>query len=594
MLWLIATVAAETVLVPSADAESLFEALGTASDGDVFLLTKEYTPSMEDQTAVTGVLVDRSVTIASDVEGEARPAPGLLISKSDVTLIDLEPQVIIGAFGNARGGYGQGLSETGAVTVHGGSVTLERVAFRGLERTTLTWAPLLVQDGDATLTDVTVQDCTAATSGSVGWAGYAVVVEIDDGQAHQVQVTNLTVADDDMAGIWLQETDGALSASVHGSTLEGLKARDTAPGIQGAGVTLTVSETQFVDLASSLGAGALGCSDCSVATSGVGFIRTQGYYGAVDLQGGQGLIDKTKFEDCQGTAGAAMSGADTAWVLHELDVIRPRAEDGAVAYLQQGTIEGTDVSVFDAQAQRGGLFWLSQVPTAAFTRLSVCQVHTSNGGAIRGAGGSHVSLENAVLQQMTGNGVVDLDGTLDAQNVSVVGNTADFLVGIPLQIRLVNVLFSGNGALGELFLDDAEIHHNLYWDNASPLSVGSHGAGTSTVDADPRFRTPQTSGDCLWQPLLGVGSPAIDTGDDALQDLDGTRSDIGAYGGQNAWDVPPIEDTGGPDTGPDSGDTGDSGAPQASAPVLGGGCPGVLPASMAGLLVLPWLARRRS
>jgi hypothetical protein len=587
MLWLISTVAAETVLIPSADAESLFEALGTASDGDVFLLTKDYAPSMEDQTAVTGVLVDRSVTIASDVEGEPRPAPGLLIDGVDVTLRDLEPQVIIGAFGNARGSYGVGLERTGAVVVLGGSVDLERVTFSGLERSSITWAPLLVLDADVTGTDVEISDCTPSSGGFVPWAGYGVVVEVDDNQAHQVDFTRLDIHDDDMAGVWLEETDGALTVTVADSDFDGLVARDSAPGIQGDNVTLTMENSEFRDLSSSLGAGALACTGCTLALRGLEFQGTTGFAGAIDVQGSNVSMQGVDFTDCDGQDGGALTAADSLLVLNEVVVNQCRADTGAVAHVKQGSLRAVDMGVVDAQADKGGLFWLDAVTSASFTRLAVCRVQTSNGGAIRGAAGSPVTLENTVFQHMTGNGMIDMDGTLDMQNVTVVGNAAGFLVGIPQQVRLVNVLFADNAALGELFLEQVEVHDNLYWNNATELSLGSQGAGTPAVTEDPRFRTEQPDDDCLWLPLLGAGSPAIDAGDALLLDADGTRSDIGAFGGENAWAYEPVQDTGG-----DSGWV-DSGDPEASLPALGGGCPGVLPASLAGLLVLPWLTRRR-
>ena len=64
-------------------------------------------------------------------------------------------------------------------------------------------------------------------------------------------------------------------------------------------------------------------------------------------------------------------------------------------------------------------------------------------------------------------------------------------------------------------------------------------SGTSTQaavsEADPGFvdASPAAAVDRDLQ--LGSGSPAIDAGDPAILDADGSRSDLGAYGGPEAW-----------------------------------------------------------
>ncbi|MEZ4239088.1 MAG: hypothetical protein R3F59_23635 [Myxococcota bacterium] len=64
--------------------------------------------------------------------------------------------------------------------------------------------------------------------------------------------------------------------------------------------------------------------------------------------------------------------------------------------------------------------------------------------------------------------------------------------------------------------------------NAGTAFVGGIGAGTGTLDADPLFT------DALADDLtLGAGSPCLDAGDPdpAANDRDGSRNDVGAFGG---------------------------------------------------------------
>ena len=56
--------------------------------------------------------------------------------------------------------------------------------------------------------------------------------------------------------------------------------------------------------------------------------------------------------------------------------------------------------------------------------------------------------------------------------------------------------------------------------------------GTGNIDADPLFLD-VANGDLHLQ----AGSPCIDTGDlvATWNDLDGSRNDMGLYGGENSW-----------------------------------------------------------
>ncbi|RME50150.1 MAG: hypothetical protein D6795_10560, partial [Deltaproteobacteria bacterium] len=58
------------------------------------------------------------------------------------------------------------------------------------------------------------------------------------------------------------------------------------------------------------------------------------------------------------------------------------------------------------------------------------------------------------------------------------------------------------------------------------------------ITGDPRFVDTSGSDPLAWDLHLSSDSPLIDAGDPHLLDPDGSRSDIGAYGGPGASDLP--------------------------------------------------------
>jgi len=95
------------------------------------------------------------------------------------------------------------------------------------------------------------------------------------------------------------------------------------------------------------------------------------------------------------------------------------------------------------------------------------------------------------------------------------------------------VVGNGVGLCGETGYSPVA-HHNLVWGNDTDYAV--IGPGTGDVNADPRFVDPD-QGDYSLQ----LGSPGRDTGDpsSAYNDRDGTRNDMGAFGGPYLIDYTP-------------------------------------------------------
>ena len=139
------------------------------------------------------------------------------------------------------------------------------------------------------------------------------------------------------------------------------------------------------------------------------------------------------------------------------------------------------------------------------------------------------------------------------QNNTLVGNTSSdwggaYFAGWYAYGSFVNNLVVGSSAGTGIYASDpydygyTTVAYNGFSDNA-PIDAGGYFYVESGVDgnltADPAFVAYTRDGDCTDDDLrLGSGSPMRDAGDPALADPDGSRSDIGAWGGPDA----PVED----------------------------------------------------
>jgi hypothetical protein len=75
-------------------------------------------------------------------------------------------------------------------------------------------------------------------------------------------------------------------------------------------------------------------------------------------------------------------------------------------------------------------------------------------------------------------------------------------------------------------------YSNYYDNGASPFDTVSDPVGADgNVEVDPLYTDTSPADGRDWDLHLAAGSSCIDAGDPALLDVDGTTSDIGAYGG---------------------------------------------------------------
>lgn len=97
----------------------------------------------------------------------------------------------------------------------------------------------------------------------------------------------------------------------------------------------------------------------------------------------------------------------------------------------------------------------------------------------------------------------------------------------------------------------AEVYNNLFYELRGFLFEGPINATDNLVEVDPMFVNDNFYSQEFWDVHLQKGSPAIDSGAPDVYDVDGTRSDMGVFGGPGGIsytyeDLPPKPIT--PDT----------------------------------------------
>ena len=228
-------------------------------------------------------------------------------------------------------------------------------------------------------------------------------------------------------------------------------------------------------------------------------------------------------------------------------IIENNQAEGAVSYgggihmeRSASSLENVVVAA-NQSAYYGGGIHVSVSDDATFKNIVVAANNSLYGGGLA-TYYSSVETTNAIIIGNTasfGAGIFVQSETPRFANASVHGNSGDGVRVLSGDVEFVNVIISGSTDHG-LHVEEGtvDVRYSNLWDNAAGAITGSAApsSGDGNLVEDPRFMDISSPNWQSWDLTLHQDSPLIDAGDPALEDPDGSRSDIGAYGGPGAAD----------------------------------------------------------
>jgi hypothetical protein len=275
-------------------------------------------------------------------------------------------------------------------------------------------------------------------------------------------------------------------------------------------------------------------------------------------------VARSRIADGEAERGAAIRAVETELHLDGVVFAHLRAaQAGGAVLLDQGSISATDVELQDVRAQLGGGFFFDGAAVnisdlkargayadkgahiyAFESELTLVRADLRGGRAEDGAAmyidGSGVRVQNALIVDHAATrrgGVIWLErGQLDLRQATVFGGRAPEAAGLGVGegeavVRGSVIAGLGGEAISLLGGGAATIRDSLLWAiEGSPWLDAAVGVGPTQMTMDPRF-TNTAAKDFT----LRAGSPGLDAGPLGTTDPDGTRADLGAYGGPLAW-----------------------------------------------------------
>ncbi len=200
----------------------------------------------------------------------------------------------------------------------------------------------------------------------------------------------------------------------------------------------------------------------------------------------------------------------------------------------------------------GGLFMDGASPHLVDTQVADNVATNASGGGMLLRYSSDATVESSTIVDNRaaegGGGVYAVGSNPTFSNITVLGNIAATGGGLLLQagysdehVSIVNAILAFNSSYNLVVDPDLAARLTLrYSDLFSPEGEENHnldGLDTTNETIEPHFMRYTRNGDPTDDDLhLPPGDPLVDAGDPGLLDPDGSRSDMGAYGGPAcAW-----------------------------------------------------------
>lgn len=450
-----------------------------------------------------------------------------------------------------------GRGETAGVDLwlSGGLLDASRVGFVGGSE-----SAVVLNDTPALLTDVTISGYQAVQGALVHAQsdGLATLVmrevvadnlSADEGGLLFAQDVQVVLAEVDALGLNAQR-GGAVALRGGSLNLSASTFADLLVEREGGVVDAEGSESVVVADVTLVGS----AHDALAARGGL--VSAAG--GAVELRNSS-LVDVVVSE-----RGGGVSGWGTLRI-DGLQSTRSVAEEGGVVAWEQGTAELQRLVSVGARAGRGGVVWADGLLSLSLgdsdfsgglARDAGAGLYAANTDAVdivrthfcanRAGLGGAVAAELAAVQVHNSRFVANdarVGGALYAQGstVDLTNNAvfADLSPGGALSVAWGEVALRNNavvgGARGLALSDDASAvgGWNVWHANGSDNGRGAWRGDGDRVVA-PSWEVGNVDEPCSASLVLSPSSPLRDSGDPELLDPDGSRSDVGAYGGPNA------------------------------------------------------------
>ena len=561
------------------------------AEGSIVTLSNVTSNDSESRQYGAGLAVyDSSVTISnSSFDSPTAQNSGgfaylwggtLTLSETDVTDPQGNTSQGVGIFATDRSIiYWSGGGVSGAIAAEymsgysGGAIYLEDsstftgTGLRFEENTAYNGGAFEVTDGsEANLTNVTFENNVAHRAGGALRASSSAEVtcsecsfdsnEADKGGAVDVSVESTysdvggsysdNEATEEDGGAIRVFSDGELSIS--GASFEGNEAEQSGGAIYlyQATDTVFIDSSSFASNQSEVGDGGALMADLSssVTISGCSFDDNTSALGS----GGGIAFDPVTTDEVFTVVGSSFESNQA------------EDEGGAISAVgaESVTIEDSSFLRNRAPSGDGGAVALDDNSEYTFRRVifhgNTASPISGKGGALFDKDASGAALvENCIFTENSASdggaiNIQDNSEQADLRNISFVGNTGENQAA-HLYLQNSTVSFVNNIAWdgidgGGLYADDpgsavgSDFYYNDVGDNSGGDYLGELSdptGGSGNINDAPMFRAYSIDSDEDNDDLyLRMGSPCINTGDPSIVDVDGTRSDMGAYGGPNA------------------------------------------------------------
>ena len=131
-------------------------------------------------------------------------------------------------------------------------------------------------------------------------------------------------------------------------------------------------------------------------------------------------------------------------------------------------------------------------------------------------------LTNSIISGNGSSGLSLATGTGVVVNSDIVGNGTGIHALSAATVTLLNTDVSNNSITGSV---------SATYSNSYPTPPSGWTSMTGNLSVDPGYMDVSSADPADWDLTLSATSPLRDAGDPSLLDADGSRSDVGGYGG---------------------------------------------------------------